>query len=398
MSTVMISGLLACNSHTRTGMDAEKESFSATDRDVIIDSDASEVGSDGVAWSEETGDRKVILEQEQDAWNEHVREPEYGRDMAEGKGEALDGTREMDPGSGGEREVPAESMDFPPDGREIDGHPENEASYDFRNSLAICWTDANCKRVMAVGHGGLWNVTSAPYDSNAALKAAYEAGMDGVKIDVRVTADNVPVISHSSPIEFYESIDCSGKRIEDMTAAEVTKCHRAPSLTETFQRLDDVLDYLRGKMVVQLCVKRSKDYGRTIEEIHAKGAEDFAFMEISTDELQNLIPTLQGSDSVYYLINVGSNLADVDKLLDSIKNPMAFMYEFDPTVDVSDMVRARLHPAGVRAFTYDDTKAALAAHFQKLYDGGYDVVSANVGNALIQARISVNQSRGLDPP
>ena len=131
---------------------------------------------------------------------------------------------------------------------------------------------------MAVGHGGAWTAFGAPYNSNAALAAAYAQGMDGVKIDVRVTRDNVPVISHSSPIQIYESLDCANKKIEEMTAAEVTRCHRFPSRTETFQRLDDVLEYLRGKMTVELTVKRSADYARTIAEVLARHAEDFAYL------------------------------------------------------------------------------------------------------------------------
>jgi glycerophosphoryl diester phosphodiesterase len=251
---------------------------------------------------------------------------------------------------------------------------------------------------MAIGHGGLWDITSAPYDSDAAIAAAYEGGMDGVKIDVRVTSDNVPVIAHSSPIEIYESLDCYNRKIEEMTAAEVTGCHRLPSSTETFQRLDDVLNYLRGKMVVQLCVKESSDYGRTIEEIHVQGAEDFAFIELSASELQNIIPALPGSDSVYYLVNVGSNLGEVDTLIDVIQNPRAFMVEFDSDVELGDLVTTRLHPAGMRSFTYESSQTASVAHLQGLFEAGFDVVSANTGANDVQARINVNQARGVVPP
>src|SRR5512133_2303519 len=76
----------------------------------------------------------------------------------------------------------------------------------YRTSLGMCWTDATCPRVLALAHGGAWDATTRPYDSNAALAEAFADGDDGVKIDVRVTKDNVPVIAHSSPIEIYESL------------------------------------------------------------------------------------------------------------------------------------------------------------------------------------------------
>lgn len=268
----------------------------------------------------------------------------------------------------------------------------------YRNSLSVCWTDAACPRVMAVAHGGMWDVSSTPYDSDSAIAAAYDAGFEGVKIDVRITSDGVPVIAHSSPIELFESLDCANDKIEEMTAAEVTGCHRFPSSTETFQRLDDVLDYLRGKMVAQLTVKRAEDYEATIAQVLAHGAQDFAFLEISTAELQNLIPNLAGGDQVYYLINVASNLSEVDVLIDTIANPRAFMYEFDPGVDLGDLIATRLHPAGVRAFTYDSSPALSVSQIEDYYDQGYDVVSSQADDSGVTARVQVNQAQGVSPP
>jgi glycerophosphoryl diester phosphodiesterase len=267
----------------------------------------------------------------------------------------------------------------------------------YRTSLAICWTDPTCPRVFSIAHGGMWSLTGAPYDSNQAIADAYAGDVDGVKIDVRVTQDNVPVIAHSSPIQLYESIDCYNQKIEEMTAAEVTKCHRFPSTTETFQRLDDVLNYIRGKMVVQLTVKLTTDYARTIAEVHTQKAEDFAFLEISTSDLQNLIPTIAGADSIYYLISVG-NLSEVDTLIDTIHNPNAFMYEFDPSVDVSTLTPTRLHPAGVRSFTYTSAAAPTVAELQALFEGGYDVVSSQGAANGVTARKAVNQANGVSPP
>lgn len=268
----------------------------------------------------------------------------------------------------------------------------------YRNSLSICWTDATCKRVMAVAHGGEWSALGNPYDSNAAIAAAYARGIEGVKIDVRVTRDNVPVIAHSSPIKIYESLDCANKKIEDMTAAQVTACHRFPSGTETFQRLDSVLEYLRGKMVTELTVKRSTDYARTIEEVIARNAADFAFLEISTSDLQNLIPKIKDSDRVYYLINVASNLSEIDVLLDTIKNPRAFMFEIDPGVAIGSLITTRLHPAGVRAFIYDSNGLIAPGQIKAYYDQGFDVVSSNQSANSVTARKQVNTARGITPP
>ncbi len=278
----------------------------------------------------------------------------------------------------------------------LDVMPPPGAMGDYRTSLAVCWTDATCPRTMAIAHGGSWDASNKPYDSNAALIAAYAADDDGVKIDVRFTSDNVAVISHSSPIELYESLDCANQKIEEMTAAQVTGCHRFPSSTETFQRLDDVLGYLRGKMVVQLCVKRAVDYGRTIAEVRAQHAEDFAFIEINAPELGTLIPTLPNADSVYYLVNVASDLGAVDGLI-ALNNPRAFMFEFDPGL-LGAAVTAKLHQAKVRAFVYDNAASPTVAQLKAHYDAGADVVSSQSGPKGVQARVMVNTARGLTPP
>jgi hypothetical protein len=209
--------------------------------------------------------------------------------------------------------------------------------------------------------------------------------------------DDVPVLAHSSPIQIYESIDCFNQKIEDMTAAQVTACHRAPSSTETFQRLDDVLNYLRGKMVAQLTVKLSTDYARTIALVNSLGAQDFTFLEISTSDLQMLIPTLPGSEQVYYLISIGQ-LTEVDLLLNTIKNPRAFMYEMTPSAQIAMLVSSRLHPAGIRSFTYDSSVTALVSDLEALYTQGFDVVSSQSGTNGVQARTAINQANGVSPP
>ena len=268
----------------------------------------------------------------------------------------------------------------------------------YRNSLSVCWTNATCPRAMIVAHGGDWSATTVPYGSMGAVIAAYDHGVDAVKLDVRVTKDDVPVISHSSPIEIYESLDCYNQRIEDMTAAQVAGCHFVQKASESFQRLDTVLNYLRGKMVVQLTVKLPADYARTIKEVNALGAQDFAFLEVSTAELQTVLPPLPGSNQIYWLVNVGSTFSDIDVLLDTVKNPHAFMVEMDPSAQTSTLVTTKLHPANVRAFTYDSSATASVAELTALFDQGFDVVSANATANNGAARVAVNNGRGVTPP
>ncbi len=265
----------------------------------------------------------------------------------------------------------------------------------WKSSLRVCWNDPNCTRALAIGHGGDWAPAGPAYDSNAALAAAIASDADGVKIDVRYTMDNIGVISHSSPIQLYESVDCNGKKIEDMTAAQVTGCHRVPG-NENFQKLDDVLDTLRGKLAIQLCVKLNTDFGKTIQNVLAKNAQDFAFIEANTGDFP-AITTLPNYAQLYYVINVGSTIADVDTVI-GFKNPRIIMLELDPTVALNGMAATKIHPAGMHTFTYDNSDTATQSDLKAHFDQGYDVVSSNVTKPNVAARIQVNQARSVTPP
>jgi glycerophosphoryl diester phosphodiesterase len=300
----------------------------------------------------------------------------------------------MDAGKGSDAASPTSTDAAPTPDADV-----TDAGYvrTYRNTLGVCWTDPTCKRALAIAHGGEWTFNGNAYDSNAALAAAVAHGADGVKIDGRITKDGIVVVSHSSPLQAYESLDCYNKKIEEMTAAEVTKCHRVTTPSETYQRLDDVLAAMRGKVVVQICVKLQADTAGIAAAVLAAGAEDFAFLEISTADLQTLIPPIPNNTKLWYLINVSSNLGEVDTLLDTIKNPRAFMYEFEPNIDISSLVATRLHPAGIRSFTYDKDASStpvIKGHF----DASFDVVSTNANAAAVQARVQVNTARSINPP
>src|SRR4051812_28235278 len=109
---------------------------------------------------------------------------------------STDATPPTPSGPGGP--APSEAPRAPDDAAAPDAGADVEAgaSSTYRNSLSVCWTDAKCQRRMIVAHGGDWSPTTVPYGSMGAVVAAYAHGVDAVKLDVRVTKDGVPVISH----------------------------------------------------------------------------------------------------------------------------------------------------------------------------------------------------------
>lgn len=130
-----------------------------------------------------------------------------------------------------------------------------------------------------MSHGGDWNL-EFPYDSLPAFERAFLDGAEGVKGDFRVSKDNVGVIMHSSPIEWYESPECEGQLVENMTVAQCTSCKMA--LTNfTFRSLPEVAAWSKGNVILMLCVKRSEDIARAISSLIELNITDNAFLEIA---------------------------------------------------------------------------------------------------------------------
>ena len=107
---------------------------------------------------------------------------------------------------------------------------------------------------------------------------------------------------------------------------------------------------------------------------------------------------IPGSNQIYWLVNVGSTVSDIDVLLGTVKNPHAFMVEMDPSAQTSALVSSKLHPANVRAFTYDKSGTASVGELTALFDQGFDVVSANATTNNEAARVAVNNARSVSPP
>lgn len=272
----------------------------------------------------------------------------------------------------------------------------------YRTSLSDCWTDAACQRAMVVAHGGDWD-GNLPYDSRGAFVRAVQHGTDGIKGDIRITKDSVAVVNHSSPITGFESPECGGKKIEEMTADEVTCCHLIGSKTQTFQRVSDLLAWAHGRTVVMLDVKNPPDMPRVISTGIEAGAQDDLFLEVHLSDYVKYAVGAPGWEQMHYLIWL-SNPADADMVIAMNHPAQAFMFEMDPTspgwdaAAMKTLITQKLHPAGVRAFTSTPISNPTAQDHQALFDEGFDVVMTYDLATAVAVRTTVNQARGVTPP
>jgi hypothetical protein len=107
-----------------------------------------------------------------------------------------------------------------------------------------------------------------------------------------------------SPVEFYESINCRGKYVEDMTAEECSQCQM--EITQyTFNTVPGLLAWAEDKVNVMFCVKRSQDIPRAITSLLENNAEHRAFLEVHVgDYLALMMNNVPQWDEVYYVVEM----------------------------------------------------------------------------------------------
>ena len=292
-----------------------------------------------------------------------------------------------------------------PDGADadpIDASGSDANAGNWKTSLSVCWTEPACHRALVIAHGGEWDATSTPFLSRKAFDKAWQSGADGIEADILVTQDGVPVVAHSSPIEYYESLDCGGKKIEEMTADQVCKCHLGASFTETFQRMDDVLDWAQGKLIMEWDVKLTADLPAAIQTILAKNATDRATILVGTGEIETAIPAIGGWEGLQYIADIGGT-ADLAPMIAIKSTHHIFLLEIDRSyadateAQVADLIKNTVIPAGLKAFGASDNKLPTLQNHLDVYHQGFDVVlSYNVPNG-VKAAQQINVERGYTP-
>jgi len=217
-----------------------------------------------------------------------------------------------------------------------------------------------------------------------------------------VCKENIGVVMHSSPIEWYESPECWGERPEDMTLKECTSCQMA--LTDyTFMAVPDLLKWSAQKVIVMLCVKRAQDIPRAISTLIELKATDRAFLEIRVNDI-GLVKNVTGWDQVYYVAEAGGtqelDLIFSPKLAWVI--PRVFMFEFDPSypswgINLPVTIQ-KLHSRGMRTFTATSKFYPDVDSQEALFKAGFDVVYTYDTQNGVTARTNIDIERGVTPP
>lgn len=152
-----------------------------------------------------------------------------------------------------------------------------------------------------------------------------------------------------SPVEWYESFDCWGRLVEEMTAEECTRCHMEIT-NYTFITVPQLLEWADGRVNVMLCVKESSDIPRAINTLIENNATHRAFLEVHVAELLQVeADAVAGWDEVYYVAELRS-AEDLNTYAAAV-------------AAAAPQALANLH-----FVTYDSTYDAIATAFMRCVD------------------------------
>jgi glycerophosphoryl diester phosphodiesterase len=169
--------------------------------------------------------------------------------------------------------------------------------------------------MLVIGHRGAAGI--APENTLESLQAGLDAGADMLEFDIRLTSDNVPILSHDARLH--------GRRVGSTTFADMQKAGDIVTL-------ESVLDQFFGRILLNLEYKPSTDIDivyKLINKKYVKQPEDWNNLMFSSFHVRPLLRLRKLSSDV--------NLA----LLHSV-NPFAFV-TYQRKLQLSAVGWHRLH-------------------------------------------------------
>lgn len=138
--------------------------------------------------------------------------------------------------------------------------------------------------MLVIGHRGAAGI--APENTLKALKAGRDASADILEFDVRLTSDNIPVLSHDARLH--------GAKVSQTTLADLKK-HGAVTT------LQEVLDTFWGKVLLNVELKPLADIGTVYNLIkkYVKSSDDWDNVVVSSFHVRQLLALRKLSPQIH---------------------------------------------------------------------------------------------------
>jgi glycerophosphoryl diester phosphodiesterase len=239
-----------------------------------------------------------------------------------------------------------------------------------------------------------------PENTLVAFEAAIMAGADMIELDVRLTADGVPVVLHDQDVAV--TTDGSGL-VNEMTLAQVKFLHAgtARQRRESVPTLREALTLLRGRAAVEIDIKN--DPGEPGFDGSRQPLADQVLELLDALRFGSAIVTSENPQTVEWvkrhapLIATGIEIeesADLEELLAySAARGYAFVLpSADAVLDAGRQFVDHAHALGLQldVWTVDDPRLMT-----ELLAWGVDVIETNDPDMAVPIRDRVRRTRDL---
>jgi len=246
---------------------------------------------------------------------------------------------------------------------------------------------------MVVGHRGMGGNLgrTAPENSLAAIRAAIVAGVDGVEIDVRHSADDVLVVIHDDTVD--RTLEGTGS-VDELTLAELqalpmrTTAALVPEYPGDFscERLptfDEVLELARGRLFLDVDVKtgRAADVARAIRD-----ADMLEHAFFSSGSLSKVVAAREAVPELAIQVRPDSAEAVEEWVAAFARPPEVFEMDWGDLEPALERIRGLSAKTFMDAFLQD--VEALQEHFSGYADvwaQGVDIVQTDTPLVLLHS-------------
>ena len=202
--------------------------------------------------------------------------------------------------------------------------------------------DETSSRVLVVAHRACW-FNGAPENSLEAISECIRLGVDLVEIDVRLSADGVPVLLHDPTVDRttngigpINELDLDGvRRLRLLSAAGGEK---AVLTYERIPTLEEALALTKGNVLVNLDVKADL-FDKAFEVVERLGVQDEILMKMKALPEDPKLKTAKFLGRTMFMPIIKECIQDKQDKTDKSPKPCApSLYEIIPDYEVYDPI------------------------------------------------------------
>ena len=235
--------------------------------------------------------------------------------------------------------------------------------------------------VLVASHRAAHNVF--PENSLPAVQEAIRLGVDIVEIDVKVTADGIPVLMHDGKID--RTTNGKGNP-EEMTLEQLRKYHlvvKGEATEEKVPTLEEVLRLAKGRILVDLDLKTDR-LAPIVEMVKKTQTEDIVFY---FDSDYNALKFVDQMDKKYMLMPRAHSKAMADSALTLFKPEVVHIDFSFYTPDVVTLIKKRGARVWINALGTIDASLRAGRHreaLEQLLKNGANVIQTDEPELLLK--------------